>query len=95
MAKDPEAGAMNEESISYLEEVKKGKPRKFAMICKGASVVSLVIYKKGNVEKRKKEAKEAGKGQFYLASLMAKESTFVSCSLAPTALTAPPSRLPF
>jgi hypothetical protein len=24
-----------------------------------------VIYKKGNVEKRKKEAKEAGKGQFY------------------------------
>ncbi len=34
------------------------------MICKGTAVVSLVIYKKGNVEKRRKEAKEAGKGQF-------------------------------
>ncbi len=65
MAKDPDAQAMSEDSISYLEEVKKGKPRKFAMICKGTSVVSLVVYKKGNVEKRKKEAKEAGKGQFY------------------------------
>ena len=65
MAKDKSAGAMSEESIAFLEDVKKGKPRKFAMICKGTSVVSLVLYKKGNVEKRKKEAKEAGKGQFY------------------------------
>ncbi|MCC6508260.1 MAG: hypothetical protein IT423_04085, partial [Pirellulaceae bacterium] len=65
MAKDPDSGSMSEESISFLEEVKKGKPRKFAMICKGTSVVSLVVYKKGNVEKRKKEAKESGKGQFY------------------------------
>ncbi len=48
-----------------MEEVKKGKPRKFAMICKGSNIVSLVVYKKGNVEKRKKEAKESGRGQFY------------------------------
>lgn len=62
-----EAGsaAMSSESIDFLDEVKKGKPRKFAMICKGTNVVSLVIFKKGNPEKRKKEAKEAGKGQFY------------------------------
>lgn len=57
--------AMSPDSIAYLEEVKKGKPRKFAMICKGTNIVSLVVYKKGNVEKRKKEAKESGKGQFY------------------------------
>ena len=66
MAKD-ESGisAISEESIGYLEDVKKGKPRKFAMICKGTSVISLVVYKKGNVEKHKKEAKQSGKGQFY------------------------------
>lgn len=59
------APSLSEETIDYLEEVKKGKPRKFAMICKGPNVVSLVVYKKGNVEKRRKEAKEQGKGQFY------------------------------
>ncbi len=65
MAKEASATAMSEDSIGQLEDVKKGKPRKFAMICKGTSIVSLVVYKKGNVEARKKEAKEAGKGQFY------------------------------
>ncbi len=59
------SGPISEESIGYLEDVKKGKPRKFAMICKGTTVVSLVVYRKGNVEKRRKEAKESGKGQFY------------------------------
>jgi hypothetical protein len=60
---------MSEDSISYLQDAKKGKARKFAMICKGTSVVSLVIYKKGNVEKRRKEAKESGKGQFYFGTV--------------------------
>lgn len=62
MAKDERS--MSEDSISYLEEVKKGKPRKFAMITKGSEVVSLVVYKKGNVEKFRKEAKQSGRGQF-------------------------------
>ncbi len=66
MAKDDsDANELSSETIGYLEEVKKGKARKFAMICKGTSVISLVVYKKGNVEKRKKEAKEQGRGQFY------------------------------
>ncbi|MDX1929988.1 MAG: hypothetical protein SFV81_25905 [Pirellulaceae bacterium] len=60
---------MSEDSISFLQDAKKGKARKFAMICKGTSVVSLVVYKKGNVEKRKKEAKESGKGQFYFGTV--------------------------
>lgn len=62
MAKDERS--MSEDSIGYLEEVKKGKVRRFAMITKGADVVSLIVYKKGNVEKYKKEAKQSGKGQF-------------------------------
>jgi ribosomal protein L12E/L44/L45/RPP1/RPP2 len=66
MAKETSDSApISDDSIGYLEEVKKGKSRKFAMICKGTSVISLVVYKKGNVEKHKKEAKQTGKGQFY------------------------------
>ncbi len=62
---ESESSGLSDESLSYLEEVKKGKPRKFAMICKGTNIVSLVVYKKGSIEKYKKEAKSAGKGQFY------------------------------
>lgn len=34
----------------YLDEVKKGKPRKFVMICKGGKMLSMIVYKKGGVE---------------------------------------------
>ena len=54
--------AISEDSVGYLDDVKKGKPRRFVMICQGASVESLVIYKKGNVDKYIKEAKASGKG---------------------------------
>lgn len=57
--------ALDADSIAYLEDVKKGKPRRFVMICKGVRIVSLVVYKKGTVERYKKQAKEEGKGQFY------------------------------
>ena len=39
-----------------LEEVKKGKPRRFVMICKGAKIVSMIVFKKGTIEKYKKQA---------------------------------------
>jgi len=65
MAKEESASVSND-SKAYLDDVKKGKSRKFAMICKGTEVVSLVVYKKGGVEKRKKEAKEAGKASSIL-----------------------------
>ena len=57
--------AVDADTNKYLEEVKKGKPRRFVMICKGVNILSLVVYKKGTVEKYKKEAKQDGKGQFY------------------------------
>jgi hypothetical protein len=57
-----EAQKIDEETLEQLEQVKKGKPRKFVLITKGASVISLVVYKKGNVEKFKKEAKKSGRG---------------------------------
>ncbi len=57
--------AVDSDTKKFLEEVKKGKPRKFVMICKGIKILSMVVYKKGTVEKYKKEAKKDGKGQFY------------------------------
>lgn len=64
-----ESTPVSDESKSLLEDAKKGKPRKFAMICKGTEILSLVVFKKGNVEKHKKEAKQAGKGQFYFGAI--------------------------
>jgi hypothetical protein len=57
--------AVDADTKKYLEEVKKGKPRRFVMICKGVKILSMIVFKKGTVEKYKKQAKEEGKGQFY------------------------------
>jgi len=54
---------LSDDTITCLEQAKKGKPRKFVLVNKGAAIVNLVVYKKGSVEKYKKEAKEAGSGQ--------------------------------
>lgn len=65
MAKERDDEGVDEKTLGFLDDVKKGKPRMFAMVCKGAKVVSLVLYKKGSLEKYKKQAKEQGKGSFY------------------------------
>ncbi len=99
MAKDKvEGSGVSKESVDFLEQAKKGKPRKFAMICKGTNVVSLVVFKKGSYEKRKKEAKESGKGQFYFGVIngqgmdmqftMARADGFESDPVKPTVLKA-------
>jgi hypothetical protein len=56
---------LDADTIDCLDDVKKGKPRRFVMICKGILIKSLVVYKKGSLERYKKQAKEEGKGQFY------------------------------
>ena len=48
------------ESLAALELVKKGKPRKFAMICKGVQIQSLTVFKKGKAEAQIKKAKKDG-----------------------------------
>ncbi|MFT5301282.1 MAG: hypothetical protein ACI87E_000398 [Mariniblastus sp.] len=57
--------AVDSDTKKYLDEVKKGKPRRFVMICKGVKILSLVVFKKGTVEKYKKQAKQEGTGQFF------------------------------
>jgi hypothetical protein len=71
------AMALDEDSQKYLEEAKKGKPRKFAMLCKGVSIVGLKIYKKGNQEKYKKELKKEATGQFYSGIIAGKGKNLV------------------
>jgi hypothetical protein len=56
---------VDSDTIGFLEDVKKGKPRHFVMICKGVQILSLIVYKKGTVERYKKQALEQGHGQFY------------------------------
>lgn len=58
--------ALDADTMKYLEDVKRGKPRRFVMIAKGEKILTLIVYKKGSIDKYKKEAKEAqGAGQFY------------------------------
>ncbi len=59
------SSALDKDSRGELDAVKKGKSRRFVMLCKGVTIVSLVVYKKGSVESYKKQAKEAGTGQIY------------------------------
>lgn len=56
---------LDEDSLKFLDQCKRGKPHKFVMICKGEAIVSLVIYKKGSLAKFKKQAKDEGRGLFY------------------------------
>lgn len=65
MAKDTDLPTVDEETLQNLEQVRKGKARKFVLVCKGTTIVSLVIYKKGSLDKFKKQAKESGTGQLF------------------------------
>jgi hypothetical protein len=72
---------LDTDTIDCLDDVKKGKPRRFVMICKGVQIKSLVAYKKGSLERYKKQAKEEGKGQFYHGVIGGKgvDITFYLC----------------
>lgn len=55
--------AIASDSVDCLDDVKKGKARKFVLISKGTKIVSLVVFKKGTFESGKKQAREAGTGE--------------------------------
>lgn len=54
--------AVTDETKDCLEQVKKGKARKFVLLTKGPDIVSLIVYKKGAVSKFVKQAKAEGTG---------------------------------
>lgn len=81
---------LDEGTLKYLADVKKGKERKFAMLCKGVSIVGLMVYKKGNEERFKKELKKNGSGKFFAGVITGKGEKIVfnlsreSCDKPPT-----------
>ena len=61
MAKPDTLAAISEETKEMLEDhVKKGKPRKFFLICKGATITTLEVFKKGPFGPRIMKAKKDG-----------------------------------
>ena len=61
MAKDKEHPAISEETLDMLiTQVRKGKPRKFFLIYKGASIKTLVVFRKGPYGPRIMRARKAG-----------------------------------
>jgi hypothetical protein len=69
--------ALDEDSQKYLEEAKKGKSRKFAILCKGVTIVGMKVYKKGTEAKYKKELKKEGTGKFYYGVITGKGQNLV------------------
>ena len=57
--------ALDAATMKCLEEAKKGKPRRFVMVMKGERIVSMVLFKKGSLDKYKKQARDEGKGLVY------------------------------
>lgn len=61
MAKETTLAAISDETKEMLEEhVKKGKPRKFFLICKGATINTLEVFKKGPYGPKIMKAKKDG-----------------------------------
>ncbi len=54
---------LNEDSIKCLELVKRGQPARFVMVHKGMKVLSVIAYRKGNLDGHKRDAREAGMGE--------------------------------
>jgi hypothetical protein len=64
--------AVSDETKDLLENVKKGKARKFVMLAKGVNIVSLVLFKKGSLSAFVKQAKEDGTGIVYFGTATGK-----------------------
>lgn len=65
MAEDS-ATPIDDESIQFLQDAKKGKPRQFVMICKGVRILKLTVFKTGKASSQVLAAKKEGfSGQPY------------------------------
>ena len=61
MAKDKDLAAIDDESVDMLQkQVKKGKARKFFLVYRGASIKTLVVFKKGPFAPKVLKAKKEG-----------------------------------
>jgi hypothetical protein len=85
--------ALDPDTMKHLEDVKRGKIRRFVMIAKGEKILTLIVYKKGSIEKYKKEAKEDhGAGQFYHGVVDGKGMNIVFKLCTADGFTEPPGK---
>lgn len=82
---------LDDDSLNALEQVKKGKPRRFVLLCKGAKLLSLVVYKKGSLANFKKQAKEQGTGELIHGVVGGKGQNIVFQLAAADGFTAEPT----
>lgn len=67
---------IDEKSKKLLDQVKKGKDRKFVLIIKGASVKKLIIFKEGSFSGHIQNAKKEGyKGNAYWGEALCRGTT--------------------
>ena len=66
--------AIDNDSRDMLEsDVKKGKARKFILVCKGSQIRSLVVFKKGPYGPRINKTRKSGfRGEFYCGVITGK-----------------------
>ena len=57
--------AVDATTAKSLQDVRKGKPRRFLMLCKGAKIVSMFVYRKGSLESFKKQARAEATGKIF------------------------------
>lgn len=69
MAESSRGEAINEATEKCLDEAKKGLVRKYVLICKSSTPVSLIAFKKGKFETVEKEAKRIAMGQAYFGTV--------------------------
>lgn len=62
MASNDELTPVDDESKDMLADAKKGRSRNFVMVCRGADICSLIVFKRGTVDQRAKEAKKRAGG---------------------------------
>lgn len=57
---------LDDDSVSELEQAKKGKPRMFVMLCKGVKILKMFVFRKGQPSTYVQQAKKEGfKGAVY------------------------------
>lgn len=82
---------VDSDTLKHLEAARKGKPRRFVMVCKGVKILNLVVFQKGSVASKVKEAKEQGSGNVF-SGVITGRAPDLQFQLLASEYAAPPGR---
>lgn len=82
---------VDQDTLKHLEASRKGKPRHFVMVCKGIKILNLVVFQKGSIAGKIKEAKEQGTGKVFAGTVVGSGQD-VRFQLMQTEYDAPPGK---